>query len=67
MLNINSVEFSYSNQPVFNNLNLSIKEGEFVFLIGKSGSGKSTLLELIYMNLLPQAGYVQVGNSVRIH
>lgn len=61
MLNINSVEFSYSNQPVFNNLNLSVKEGEFVFLIGKSGSGKSTLLELIYMNQMPHAGYVQVG------
>ena len=62
MLNINSVEFSYSNQPVFNNLNLTVREGEFVFLIGKSGSGKSTLLELIYMNQFPQAGYVQVGD-----
>ncbi|MBU1096368.1 MAG: cell division ATP-binding protein FtsE [Bacteroidetes bacterium] len=61
MLNINSVEFSYSNQPVFNNLNISVDEGEFVFLIGKSGSGKSTLMELIYMNQMPQSGYVQVG------
>jgi cell division transport system ATP-binding protein len=61
MLNINSVEFSYSNQPVFSDLNISVKEGEFTFLIGKSGSGKSTLLELIYMNQIPQSGYVQVG------
>ena len=61
MLNVSSVEFSYSNQPVFSNLNLTINEGEFTFLIGKSGSGKSTLLELIYMNQMPQSGYVQVG------
>ncbi|MBN1299688.1 MAG: cell division ATP-binding protein FtsE [Melioribacteraceae bacterium] len=61
MLNFNSVEFSYPNQPVFNNLNLTIEEGEFIFLIGKSGAGKSTLLELVYMNQLPQGGYVQVG------
>jgi cell division transport system ATP-binding protein len=61
MLNISSVEFSYHNQPVFSNINLNVAEGEFVFLIGKSGSGKSTLLELIYMNLIPHSGYVQVG------
>ena len=61
MLNISSVEFSYHNQHVFNNLSLNVAEGEFVFLIGKSGSGKSTLLELIYMNLIPHSGYVQVG------
>ena len=61
MLHFNAVEFNYSNQPVFTNLNLSVNEGEFTFLIGKSGSGKSTLLELIYMNQKPQGGYVQVG------
>jgi cell division transport system ATP-binding protein len=56
------VEFSYQNQTVFKNLNLTVEQGEFVFLIGKSGSGKTTLLELIHMNLFPQSGYVQVGN-----
>lgn len=62
MLTISNVEFSYQNQTVFKNLNLTVEQGEFVFLIGKSGSGKTTLLELIHMNLFPQSGYVQVGN-----
>ncbi len=59
MLSFNNVEFNYKNQPVFSDLSFSVEESEFVFLIGKSGSGKTTLLEMIYMNILPQGGYVQ--------
>ncbi|MFZ1292412.1 MAG: ATP-binding cassette domain-containing protein [Melioribacteraceae bacterium] len=61
MLTFTNVEFKYANQSVFNNLNLSLTEKDFAFLIGKSGVGKSTLLQLVYMDILPQAGYVQVG------
>jgi len=59
MLSFNNVEFNFKNQPVFNNLNFEVAESEFVFLIGKSGAGKTTLLQMIYMNILPQGGYVQ--------
>lgn len=59
MLSFSNVDFSYTGRPVFNDLNLSIDKGEFIFLIGKSGSGKSTLLQLIYFNLLPFSGEVQ--------
>lgn len=61
MLTFNNVEFKYSNQSVFNDLNLQVNKGDFTFLIGKSGSGKSTLLQLVYMDILPNGGYVQVG------
>ncbi len=61
MLTINNVAFSYPTQPVFADLNISLDNGEFSFLIGKSGSGKSTLLQLIYMNLLPDTGEVHVA------
>ncbi|MBM4170954.1 MAG: ATP-binding cassette domain-containing protein [Ignavibacteria bacterium] len=61
MLIFNHVDFSYQNQPVFQDLNLQIDQGEFVFMIGKSGVGKTTLLQMIYMDRLPQSGYVQVG------
>jgi cell division transport system ATP-binding protein len=59
MLSISNVDFNYSNQTVFTNLNLEMEPGEFVFLIGKSGVGKSTLLQLIYMNIFPNTGIVQ--------
>ena len=61
MLTINNLAFSYPTQPVFADLNVNLEPGEFSFLIGKSGSGKSTLLQLIYMNLLPDTGEVNVA------
>jgi cell division transport system ATP-binding protein len=68
MLDFNNVTFAYPNQDVFKNLDLTINKGEFVFLIGKSGSGKTTLLQMVYMNLLPQEGYVEFAgyNSLSI-
>lgn len=62
MLSFNNVVFHYNNQPLFNDLNFQMDPGEFVFLIGKSGAGKSTFLQMIYMNIFPQSGYVQVDN-----
>jgi len=61
MLSFNNVEYGYPNQPVFTDLNLDLGKNEFCFLIGKSGSGKSTVLQLVYMNIFPQSGNVQVG------
>ena len=69
MLTFNSVDFNYKNQPVFSDLNLQIEQGEFVFMIGKSGVGKTTLLRMIFMDLFPDSGYVEVGDysSETIH
>ncbi|HSD63222.1 MAG TPA: cell division ATP-binding protein FtsE [Ignavibacteriaceae bacterium] len=61
MLSFNQVVYHYPSQPVFDDLNFELQQGEFVFLIGKSGSGKSTLLQMIYMNIQPQSGIVQVA------
>ncbi|MFO7445408.1 MAG: cell division ATP-binding protein FtsE [Ignavibacteriaceae bacterium] len=60
MLSINNVDFNYPEQPLFADLNFQLNHGEFTFLIGKSGSGKSTLLQMVYMNIIPVSGYVQL-------
>lgn len=39
-------------------INLTINEGEFVYILGHTGSGKSTLIELAYRAQLPTFGYV---------
>lgn len=43
------------------NVNLSISEGEFVYLIGKTGSGKSSLLKTLYGELPARDGEVEVA------
>ena len=42
-----NVNFSYEKKDVLRNINLTIKKGETVALVGQSGSGKSTLTDLI--------------------
>ena len=61
MLYFENVEFAYSNQIVFTDLNWKLEKGEFAFMIGKSGIGKSTLLQLIYMNIKPSSGVVRIN------
>jgi ATP-binding cassette, subfamily C, bacterial LapB len=64
-LEFRDVSFAYPNQPpVVEGLNLRIRPGERVGIIGKLGSGKSTLLRLILNQYAPSAGSVLVDDIV---
>jgi cell division transport system ATP-binding protein len=45
---------------ILNDINLEIKEGEFVYLIGRSGSGKSSLLKTLYADLPAKSGMFNI-------
>ncbi len=47
-----------------NNLNLEIKKGEILGIVGKNGSGKSTLLKLITGVLTPDEGSIKVNGKI---
>ena len=63
---IKKVEFAHKNKKenlkIFKNLNLAIKKGEKISIIGHSGSGKSTLVDLILGFLKPDKGELTVDN-----
>jgi putative ABC transport system ATP-binding protein len=63
IVEINSLEKSYENGRIkaLNGVNLSIKEGEFVSIIGPSGSGKSTLLNILGALDVADSGLVEVA------
>ncbi len=47
MLEMKKLSKSYNGKEVLRNINLRVKEGEFLSIIGPSGAGKSTLLRII--------------------
>ena len=49
--------------PAIKNLNLQIKKGEFVAVIGRNGSGKSTLARLLNALLIPTGGVIYIGGE----
>ena len=55
-LSIEGVDMSFGASPVLDGIDLAIRKGEFVSLIGHSGCGKSTLLNLVAGLLQPSAG-----------
>src|SRR5512136_1455087 len=57
---LRGVSFSYDGFPVLTDIDLAIKEGDFLAIIGPNGSGKTTLVKIILGLLTPSAGTVEL-------
>lgn len=64
VIELSDVSFSYGDNPVLRDINLTVGRGERVAIVGPSGAGKSTLLSLIKGDLVPTSGTVRVGDAV---
>ena len=64
IIEIKNLSFQYegSSKKVLKNLNIDIKKGEFICVLGHNGSGKSTLAKLINAQFIPTEGDILVGN-----
>ncbi len=56
VIQLNNASISQSSAVVVNNLSLTVKKGEFVYLLGKTGSGKSSVMKCLYAELSLTAG-----------
>ena len=70
IINVNNISYEYiteeSTFKAIDNLNLDVKQGEFVAIIGHNGSGKSTLSKNLNAILMPTKGNILIdGNDTK--
>jgi len=56
LINYKNVEIRKNENAILKDVNLSMNEGEFLYIIGKVGSGKSSLLETVYCEMRIRRG-----------
>ncbi len=63
MIELWNVNKTYeTGNKALRNINITVEDGEFVFIIGRSGSGKSTLLKLLLKEVEPTSGKIIVND-----
>lgn len=66
VLTVTGLAKSFPQQPLFSNVNFSLKRGERVAIIGANGTGKTTLLKILNGLLTPDEGEIELGSKVQI-
>lgn len=61
MIIVRDLVKQYKNKYALRGVNLHIRPGEFVFLVGSSGAGKSTLMKMMYLEERPTRGNVHIA------
>ena len=62
-LTIQNVSFSYGKTPTLDRIDLEVREGDILSIVGPNGSGKTTLIKCMNRKLTPQAGTVMIGDT----
>lgn len=66
VLTVEGLAKSFDGHNLFSDLNLEMKRGEHVALIGGNGTGKTTLLKMINRQLPKDGGTITLGSRVRV-
>lgn len=67
VLELDDISFGYADGPLlFEHVNVALRYGQRVAVIGPNGSGKTSLLQLIEGRLTPTHGHVKLGHGVRL-
>lgn len=63
IIDVRNIHKSYKDKVVLDNINLSVRKGEFVTILGPSGCGKTTLLRLIAGFLPATSGHIFIAGQ----
>ena len=66
LIDLEKVTCRYGRNPVLIDIDLKVRTGEFIGVVGPSGSGKSTLLKAIAGSVMPVAGEIRRAERVAI-
>ena len=61
LVSLRKVGFRYRDWPALEDVSLELEEGEFLVVSGPSGAGKTTLLRLLWMDVRPDVGSLEVA------
>lgn len=64
-ISVHNLSVHYGDNQVLKDINFSVKQGEFVTIVGKSGSGKTTFLHAL-ANLIPYTGTIETSGEAGI-
>jgi zinc transport system ATP-binding protein len=60
IIEVSNISFSYNDQEILKNVNLSIHKGDYLGVVGSNGSGKTTLLRIILGLISPKSGTIKI-------
>jgi len=66
VLDVKNLSKSFGENRLFSELNLLVRRGERVFLLGDNGCGKTTLFKILMDNETPDMGEIKIGASVDV-
>lgn len=62
-LTAKNISLTLNEKPILNNMDIHVRNQEFVGLLGPNGSGKSTFLKSIYRTMKPDVGWISLANQ----
>ena len=66
LISLNSVTIGYDNKIVLRDVDLTVKRGEIITIVGPNGSGKTSMMRALIGALVPKTGSVSRSKSLRV-
>ena len=65
LLTVNNLSVGYDSHPVLTDINFTVEQGDYLFIIGENGSGKTTLMKTLLGLKAPIDGKILMGEGLK--